>query len=436
VSGALEVSLECLVAPAGAPPDDAAGATADALLGDAGAFNAVLECVSSPNIFLKLVTVQTLSALIAARGAAAPAALLRAPGGVARLVELLETPEPALLNEVLLLLSRLSSASAEARPVLAFEDGVERLAALAGGQLRAACAAAGAAAEAEGGDEAERAAREAAAIPDVDSVLVAADCLQVISTCVRGVPLAQRLLAQGSTRGGALGHLVPVLDLPERLADAAAATPGAVVPAPLVRAVRLAVSLAVDIVGELVGAPHMLTAAGNTGGGGATTSDKATPLPAADAVAALLAAHGETPQLVAAQRAVGAAPGLLASLAAVALAPAPRSGGGALDVELTSAALRTLAAATAGHASNQAMVAALLDVREDAAAPRGSGSLHVELSLTRAASLLAAPPAAGEPALFRNAALAALIAAVAGSDSSRALFIGHAFAPPPVSVPT
>jgi hypothetical protein len=142
--GSLTMSVLELVVEVLCPPHRAPGAAGDAqgsaaategaqreaavaALSDSGHMVALLEVLSEPDMWTRILAMQALAAMLRLAPDATNAALLQCSGGMVRVVELLDDPREEVRNEVLLLLAGLTRSNAEIRNVVAFEVGGIRL---------------------------------------------------------------------------------------------------------------------------------------------------------------------------------------------------------------------------------------------------------------------------------------------------------------------
>ena len=112
---------------AGSGDTSAAAENATRLLGDAAAVDALLSLASSPAMMSRLLCVQLLSALHAAKPDACSRAVLRAERGLGRLLARLDDHREEVRNDVLVLLGRMTAGSKELQTFVAFDDGHARL---------------------------------------------------------------------------------------------------------------------------------------------------------------------------------------------------------------------------------------------------------------------------------------------------------------------
>ncbi|KAA0155289.1 hypothetical protein FNF31_06108 [Cafeteria roenbergensis] len=110
---------------------EAAGLNAARFLGDPAATGALLDLAASEATWTRVLCVQLLAALNAAKPDMASAALLRTEQGLSRLLDRLADRKEEVRNEVLVLLGSLTRGSSNLQSYVAFEDGHSRLLGLA-----------------------------------------------------------------------------------------------------------------------------------------------------------------------------------------------------------------------------------------------------------------------------------------------------------------
>ena len=110
---------------------EAAGLNAARFLGDPAATGALLDLAASEATWTRVLCVQLLAALNAAKPDMASAALLRTEQGLSRLLDRLADRKEEVRNEVLVLLGSLTRGSSNLQAYVAFEDGHSRLLGLA-----------------------------------------------------------------------------------------------------------------------------------------------------------------------------------------------------------------------------------------------------------------------------------------------------------------
>ncbi|KAA0172846.1 hypothetical protein FNF27_05707 [Cafeteria roenbergensis] len=110
---------------------EAAGLNAARFLGDPAATGALLDLAASEATWTRVLCVQLLAALNAAKPDMASAALLRTEQGLSRLLDRLSDRKEEVRNEVLVLLGSLTRGSSNLQSYVAFEDGHSRLLGLA-----------------------------------------------------------------------------------------------------------------------------------------------------------------------------------------------------------------------------------------------------------------------------------------------------------------
>ena len=302
-----------------------------------------------------------------------------------------------LLSEALVLLANLTASGApdEIRHQVAFQEGFDALLALAGAQLDAIDAAAGALARGGsgggGGGGSERAPSPPAPTPAhlqhaCHRLLTAADCLQVMTNCVKGTSLAQRMVAQlPPSRLAVLPRALDSLHVCRDLL-ALSAESGGLDSATLSEtheAVRMLLRVMVNLVGACLGAEGkgLALAAGGSSSSSGSESGGGLCTAGAQLAAWLQGARGsgKGSALTAMQGTLGGIPGLLLGLAATAFTLQHSSGSAAAAActpkqDTRAAALRCLAALMAGHARNAERIGETLVLQWGGAQSSGSGS--------------------------------------------------------------
>ena len=405
----LEIVGDSLFGVSSSDTKSAAGAAVDQVLRDARHLGAVLEVLDTNDMWTRLLAIQVLAALFRANPTAANAALLSCSAGLRRLVGVLDDPSEETRNEALLLLVRVTETSEEARSVVAFEEGFDKL-------FRLAFAALSPPPLQRDEDDDDDGADRPAPVIRSDLLVTASDCLTIAVNVLRGGNVTRKLFLQSI--GPRLFSPVLRASLRALVNDSGSSST-----TPALCVARLAV----DVVAETLSGVAVPPTRGNI-----TDSS----LPNASTAASASSAS-------AAQNVLAAAPGLIEALAEAAFVgsstqPATAAALAPLRVSALRALATLIACCDTAASRLETVVLSAPCVHSDNEGDSDAGVCLATTAAARVATRCTGATAAG--AEERDAAAAVLYSllgtgSTADAVSRRVAFIGHANAAPPVPLP-
>lgn len=410
-----------------------------AIVSESANIPAILDLVRRGSLMTKVSAMTLLSSLVRRDSGLTCTALQKSRTAMSTLLATLDDPRDEVRNEVLALLMLVTDASEELRSIVAFDDGFDRLL----GSVVKALQEPPAPDDEEHADEgvdgsdtprqdgAEGSKRRKVTSLDLQSLVLASDCLTVVRNVLKGNAIAQRLFLEGKH----LRSCVCVFDLPQRLNEDINGKAASGSKSTTSQHVRLCLMLAVGIVDTIVSAKQRIASCHSSH----AQQQRQCALSSTDAAIYL---HGSAndptgPSISSACDSIAAVPGLLEGMAHVAVGTCP-----ALSPELRATTLVVLTGLAAASEPARQILGELLCSDADVgvlqsftpAVPLSDALQSPGFSLTSTCVAMASVACESRPA--REGATMLLQALYVGSNTARTALLAHAFAPPPVPLPT